>query len=83
MAGVTGPTNVLAVDTLILVGTHVANDVVEKFVAAVHDNKGELVKGHPLFRAYNPKLMGKKLSTAKYHPGAVAYYKKIGIWPGS
>ena len=83
MAGVAGPTNVLAVDTLILVGTHVANDVVGKFVAAVHDNKGELVKGHPLFRAYNPKLMGKKLSTATYHPGAIAYYKKNGIWPGS
>ena len=83
MAGVAGPTNVLAVATLILVGTHVANDVVGKFVAAVHDNKGELVKGHPLFRAYNPKLMGKKLSTAKYHPGAIAYYKKNGIWPGS
>ena len=68
---------------VILVGTHVANDVVEKFVAAVHDNKGELVMGHPLFRAYNPKLMGKKLSTATYHPGAIAYYKKNGIWPGS
>ena len=81
-AGITGPTNVLAVDTLIFVGTHVADDVVEKFVGAVHKNKGDLVKGHPLYRAFNPKLMGKQYSTARYHPGAIAYYKKAGLWSG-
>ena len=83
MAGVDGPVNVLGVDTVILVGTHVSNDVVEMFVAAVYAKKAELIKGHPLFRAYNPKNMGKKFSTARYHPGAISFYKKQGIWPGS
>ena len=83
MAGIAAPTNVLAVDTIIFVGTHVADNVVEEFVAAVFANKGELVKGHPLFRAYNPKLMGKQFSIAKYHPGAISFYKKKGIWSGS
>ena len=82
-AGITGPTNVLGVDTLVLVGTHVSNDVVGKFLAAIHDNKPDLIKGHPLFRAFNPKLMGTQYSTARHHPGAIAYYKKIGIWPGT
>ena len=83
MAGISSPTNVLAVDTVIFVGTHVAASVVEEFVAAVFANKSQLVKGHPLFRAYNPKLMGKQFKTAKYHPGAISFYKKKGIWPGS
>ena len=83
MAGISSPTNVLAVDTVIFVGTHVAASVVEEFVAAVFANKSQLVKGHPLSRAYNPKLMGKQFKTAKYHPGAISFYKKKGIWSGS
>ena len=81
-AGISGPTNLLGVDLLIMAGTHVADAVVEKFVAAVHANKAELVKGHPLFRGFSPKLMGKQFSAAKYHPGAKKFYKKKGIWPG-
>ena len=72
-AGISEPTNVLGVDLVIMAGTHVSNEVVEKFVAAIHPNKAELVKGHPLFRSFQPKLMAKQYAVAKYHPGAIAF----------
>lgn len=81
-AGITGPTNVLGVDLVIFAGTHVADDVVEKFVASIHPNKAELVKGHPLFRSFNPKTMAKQYAVARYHPGAISFYKKAGMWTG-
>lgn len=82
-AGIAKPTNVLGVDTIVFAGTHVSNETVEKFVAAVQPNKADLVKGHPLFRAFVPKLMAKQFKIARYHPGAIAFYKKKGMWPGS
>ena len=81
-AGITGPTNLMGVDTVIMAGVHVSNDAVEKFLGAIHPNKAELVKGHPLFRGFNPKLMAKQYSVARYHPGAISFFKKKGIWPG-
>ena len=82
-AGITGPTNVLGVDVVIFTHAGGANDVVEKFLAGVHPNKEELIKGHPLFRGFVPKLMAKPFSGVAYHPGAVAFYKKAGVWPGN
>lgn len=81
-AGITGPTNLLGVDTLIFTGTHVSNEVVEKFLAAIHGNKADLIKGHPLFRAFLPQKMATQYSVARYHPGAINFYKKVGIWAG-
>lgn len=81
-AGISKPTNALAVDTIISVGSHVKNEVVEKFLAAVVSSKGDLVKGHPLFRGFVPDLSGKAFSIAKHHPGAIAFYKKKGLWKG-
>ena len=81
-AGISKPTNALAVDTVISVGSHVKDEVVQKFLEAVVTSKADLVKGHPLFRGYVPELSGKAFSIAKHHPGAIAFYKKKGMWKG-
>jgi uncharacterized protein len=79
-AGIAKPTGVLGVDILINVGTHVKDAVVEEFLGAIHPNKGKLVKGHPLFRGFNPEIMARQYSVARYHPGAIKFYKKVGLW---
>ena len=81
MVGVVAPTWVLGSDLIIYVGAHVSDDTVYKFVKALHPNKMELAKGHPSFFGFQPKDMGKQFTTASYHPGAVKYFKEIGIWP--
>ena len=50
---------------------------VYNFVKGVYNGqKAALVKGHPSFRAHVPKLMAKQYTTAKYHPGAIKFYKE-------
>ena len=80
-AGVSKPTNVLGSDLTIYTATHVSDEVVYNFVKAVNPNKAELVKGHPSFNGFQPENMAKQFSVAKYHPGAIKFYKEMGIWP--
>ena len=82
MAGVLEPTWVLGTDLIIYCGAHVPDEIVYKFVKAVHPNKKELAQGHPSFNGFGPRQMAKPYSALKYHPGAAAFYREIGIWPG-
>lgn len=82
LAGVLEPTWVLGSDLIIYVGAHVSDDTVYKFVKALHPNKVAMGKGHPSLFGFQPKQMGKQFTVAKYHPGAIKFYKEIGIWQG-
>jgi len=81
-AGIVKTTWVLASDLIIYVGGHVPDETVYKFVKAVYGNKDALVAGHPSFRAHQPDKMAKPFTTARYHPGAIKFFKEVGIWPG-
>jgi len=78
--GVLEPTTVMASDLIIYVGAHVSDATVYKFVKSVYNQKDALVKGHPSFRGHVPALMAKQFTVAKYHPGAIKFYKEIGLW---
>ncbi len=81
LPGILKPTYMLAFDNALLTGAHVSDEVVYKVTKALVENKAALVKGHPLFRGFNPKQASKQFSTVKYHPGAIKYYKEKGLWP--
>ena len=81
MVGVLKPTWVLGSDLIIYVGAHVSDDTIYKFVEALHPDRKELAQGHPSFFGFQPRNMGKQFSVAKYHPGAIRFYKEKGIWP--
>lgn len=80
--GVVEPTWVMGTDLVIYCGAHVPDDVVYKFVKALHPNKKELAQGHPSFNGFQPKDMNKQFATVKYHPGAIKFYKEAGIQQG-
>lgn len=82
IAGIDKPTKVQTIDVVIAVGAHVSDQVVRDFIKAVHDNKKELVEGHPNFNLFNPDNAGKVQPSLPHHPGAIKYYKEIGIWRG-
>ncbi len=79
-AGIAQPTNVLGVDVLIDAGAHVKDEVIQEFLAGIYPNKGDLVKGHPLFRAFVPEMMSRQYKVARYNPGAIKFYKEKGLW---
>ena len=79
IAGIDKPTKVQTIDFIIGVGTHVKDDVVVDFIKAVHNNKKDLVAGHPNFNAYDPAKSGKVQPRLGYHPAAEKYWKETGL----
>ncbi len=78
--GVMGPTRVLAFDIVITTSDRVPDSVVAAVVKTVHDHRDDLIKAHASFAAFHPENMAKPSGALQYHPGAIAYYKEIGLW---
>jgi hypothetical protein len=82
IAGIDKPSPVQTIDVVIGVGTHVADDVVYQFAKAMRENKKDLAAGHPNFNRFDEKEAGKVQPTLPHHPGAIKYFKEVGIWKG-
>ena len=57
-----------------------SNDVVYKTTKTLYNNKKALAQAFGVFNRMKPKSMPAKHSNP-YHPGAVKFYKEIGLWP--
>jgi TRAP transporter TAXI family solute receptor len=79
--GVEQPMYLLAFDDTLSSNASLPDEAAYKLAKAVHENKKALAEGHPTFFGFDPKLQGKQFSILRYHPGAIKYYKEIGIWP--
>ena len=55
-------------------------EMVYRFTRILYEKRAEVVKRHPAGRAIHPKNIVKDTGTP-FHPGAVRYYREIGIWP--
>jgi uncharacterized protein len=82
IAGIDAPTDVLTIDLTIAVGAHVTDEAVGEFVRAVHKSKAAMVEGHPAFRAFDPAAAAKIHPRIQHHPGAIKFFREVGIWKG-
>lgn len=82
-AGVIGPTNLMEYYIVVMAGTHVPDTTVYKFVKALHGARADLVKGHPSYNAFNAKKIADQHTGLEYHPGAIKFFKEIGLWKGN
>jgi TRAP transporter TAXI family solute receptor len=57
-----------------------AEETVYQFTKILYENRAQVVKIHAAGKAINPKNIVKDTGTP-FHPGAIRYYKEIGIWP--
>ena len=57
-------------------------DLVYNFTKTVYERREKVAAKHPAGKAINPKNVIKNTGT-EFHPGAIRYYKEIGIWPES
>jgi uncharacterized protein len=80
-AGVDKPVWVYAYDYLVLANDKVADDVVYKLVKLMHEHKKELAANFGALNEFDPERMAKDMGPAKFHPGAIKFYKEIGQWP--
>lgn len=79
--GVLEPIHMLTFDVALTTGSNVSDEIVYKVVKAVYENKADLAKGHPTFRGFIPKKMGKKFSVLQPHRAAVKFFREKGIMP--
>ena len=59
---------------------HVDEETVYQFTKRLYEFREQVVKQHPAGKAINPKNVIRDTGTP-FHPGAIRYYKEIGIWP--
>ena len=78
--GVIGPTTVMAYSIFFTTNKKMPDDVVYQMVKTFHDSKADLMKGHPVFKDFDPQRMTEEIGVP-WHPGAIKYYKEIGEWP--
>jgi len=57
----------------------VSDDVVYRVAKALHDGKQDLVATFPPFGLFQPQNMAKSLEGVPLHPGALKYYREIGL----
>jgi TRAP transporter TAXI family solute receptor len=82
IAGVDRPSPVQTIDVVVGVGSHVPDDVVYQFAKAMRENKKGLAAGHPNFNRFDETESGKGQPSLPHHPGAIKYFKEVGIWRG-
>ena len=58
------------------------DDTAYQVVRTLYENRAEVAERHPAGRAINPGNVVRDTGT-EFHPGAVRYYREIGIWPDS
>jgi len=58
-----------------------AKEAAYKLAKALYNNQKDLAAAHGIFRRFNPKKMAAVTSIVPFHPGAIKFYKEVGIWP--
>ena len=64
----------------LITAANIDTEIVYRFIKILYEQRAEVVKTHPAGKAINPKNVVKDTGIP-FHPGAIHYYKEIGIWP--
>jgi TRAP-type uncharacterized transport system substrate-binding protein len=74
------PTYLFSIDFTVVTGKDVPEDVVYNFAKTMYQSKPELVRILAAFKDFDPKHMARP-HPMPYHPGAIRFYKEVGLWP--
>lgn len=64
----------------LITGAEMDEETVYQFTKLIYEQRAEVVARHPAGKAIQAKNVVRNTGTP-FHPGAVRYYKEIGIWP--
>ncbi|MYZ48962.1 TAXI family TRAP transporter solute-binding subunit [Propylenella binzhouense] len=70
----------LAYPQIVFTSTHASEEDVYKMTKVLYENKDALVQTFPPFAAFDPKEMVGEIAPSEYHPGAIRFYKEVGLW---
>lgn len=78
--GVKGDTYVVGYPLQLVSSTKVSERTVYTLSKAWWDNMAELQTKHPLFKQWTKETQAITNFTVPYHPGAIKFYKEMGVW---
>ncbi|MEX0853935.1 MAG: TAXI family TRAP transporter solute-binding subunit [Bauldia sp.] len=71
----------IAYPQIVFTNKDIADDVVYQLAKVIHDSKKSLAGTFAPFGPFNPDAdMVGDTAPGEYHPGAIKYYKEIGLW---
>jgi len=71
----------LNVGSMHLITSQAADEeLIYQITRTIYENRERVVEKHPAGRAINAKIIVRDTGTP-FHPGAIRYYREIGIWP--
>lgn len=77
--GLSKPTKLIAFDMDMNTSDRVSDDIVYRATKAVYEGKDELKGIFPPFALFNPQTMAKPRQSVPLHPGALKFYKEVGL----
>lgn len=77
---VKGDITIAAFDSYLNAGTQVSNEDAYQMAKATYDNWKQMQKDYPPLRGTKQSLIAPPNNPIPYHPGAVKYYKEVGIY---
>jgi TRAP transporter TAXI family solute receptor len=73
----------IAYPMMVFTNKNVPDDVVEKLTKILYDSQKEMGQVFAPMKGFDPKRdMVGDLGAAQYHPGAIKFYKSVGLWKG-
>jgi len=79
LVGIVGPTNVLNHDYLVMGGTQMSDDNAYKIAKLLYEQQDKLVAISKIYGRYKKENLGRDHGIP-FHPGAIKFYKEVGIW---
>ncbi len=78
--GIVAPTTILAYNIFFSTSAKMPDDVVYNVAKIIHGGRDEMLKGHPVFRGFDPNQMTEEIGVP-WHPGAIKFYQETKQWP--
>ena len=78
--GIDEPTWALTYPQAIAASEKMSDDAAYAVAKAMYENQPALAKLLPPFRLFKPAEMVGPSGGVPYHPGAIKFYKEVGIW---
>jgi uncharacterized protein len=79
LVGIFGPTNVIFHDYLIMGGAQMSDDTAYKIAKLMYEQQAKLVAVSKIFGRYKKENLARDHGVP-FHPGAIKFYKEVGIW---
>lgn len=78
--GVLEPGTYMHYPQLLFTNAQVSEEAVYAMTKVLHEGKEAMAETFPPFRLFDPQEMAGEIDPGEYHPGAIRYYKEVGLW---